>query len=66
MTLTGRDLLRELDLSDAEFAGLIDLAAQLKADRRAGREETRLTGKVIALIFGKTSTRTRVAFEVAA
>lgn len=66
MTLTGRDLLRELDLSDAEFASLIDLAAQLKADRRAGREEQLLAGKVIALIFGKTSTRTRVAFEVAA
>ena len=52
MTLTGRDLPREPDLSDAESAGLIDLAAQLKADRRAGREETRLAGKVIALIGG--------------
>lgn len=66
MALTGRDLLKELDLTDAEFAGLIDLAAQLKAERRAGREARRLEDKVIALIFGKTSTRTRVAFEVAA
>ena len=66
MNLTGRDLLKELDLTRAEFDGLIDLAAALKADRLAGREVRRLDGKVIALIFGKTSTRTRVAFEVAA
>ena len=66
MNLTGRDFLRELDLSDAEFDGLVSLAADLKAERRAGREARRLDGKVIALIFGKTSTRTRVAFEVAA
>ena len=66
MNLTGRDLLKELDLTRAEFEGLIDLAAELKADRVAGREVRRLDGKVIALIFGKTSTRTRVAFEVAA
>ena len=66
MNLTGRDLLRELDLSDAEFDGLISLAADLKAQRRAGKEVRRLEDRVIALIFGKTSTRTRVAFEVAA
>ena len=66
MSLTGRDLLKELDLSNAEFESLIELAADLKAERRAGRETRRLDGKVIALIFGKTSTRTRVAFEVAA
>ncbi len=66
MNLTGRDLLRELDLSDDEFAGLIQLAADLKAQRQAGQEVRRLEDKVIALIFGKTSTRTRVAFEVAA
>ena len=66
MELTGRDLLKELDLSDAEFDGLIRLAAELKAERRAGREFRRLHDRVIALIFGKTSTRTRVAFEVAA
>ena len=66
MNLTGRDLLKELDLSDAEFDGLIRLAAELKAERKAGREVRRLEDRVIALIFGKTSTRTRVAFEVAA
>ena len=66
MNLTGRDLLKELDLSDAEFDGLIRLAAELKAERKAGREVRRLENRVIALIFGKTSTRTRVAFEVAA
>ena len=66
MELTGRDLLKELDLSDAEFDGLIRLAAELKAERQAGREVRRLDDRVIALIFGKTSTRTRVAFEVAA
>ena len=66
MNLTGRDLLKELDLSSAEFDALVSLAADLKAERRAGREQRRLEGKVIALIFGKTSTRTRVAFEVAA
>ena len=66
MDLTGRDLLKELDLSDAEFDGLIRLAAELKAERMSGREVRRLQDRVIALIFGKTSTRTRVAFEVAA
>jgi ornithine carbamoyltransferase len=66
VNLTGRDLLRELDLTDAEFDGLITLAAELKAERKAGLEVRRLQDRVIALIFGKTSTRTRVAFEVAA
>jgi ornithine carbamoyltransferase len=66
VNLTGRDLLCELDLSDEEFDGLIRLAAELKAERLAGREVRRLEDRVIALIFGKTSTRTRVAFEVAA
>ena len=66
MNLTGRDLLKELDLTREEFDGLVALAAELKAERAAGREAQRLAGKVIALIFGKTSTRTRVAFEVAA
>jgi ornithine carbamoyltransferase len=66
LDLTGHDLLKELDLSDAQFDGLIRLAAQLKAERRTPADRQRLAGKVIALIFGKTSTRTRVAFEVAA
>ena len=65
MDLTGRDFLKEADFSPAELDGLLRLAAQLKADRRAGNEEQRLTGKQIALIFEKTSTRTRISFEVA-
>lgn len=66
MNLTGRDFLRELDFTTAEFDGLINLAAELKAERRSGTAVRRLQGKNIALIFAKTSTRTRVAFEVAA
>ena len=65
MTLHGRDFLREADFTAAELTGLLDLAAQLKAERRAGTERPRLTGQQLALIFEKTSTRTRVSFEVA-
>ena len=61
-----RSLLRETDLSVDELRALLDLAADLKAAKREGREERRLTGKNVALIFEKTSTRTRCAFEVAA
>ncbi|MEO7448982.1 MAG: ornithine carbamoyltransferase [Humibacillus sp.] len=61
-----RSLLREIDLTPDELRGLLDLAAELKAAKREGREERRLAGKNIALIFEKTSTRTRCAFEVAA
>ena len=61
-----RNVLKETDLSADEFRGLLDLAAELKAAKREGREERRLSGKNIALIFEKTSTRTRCAFEVAA
>ncbi|WP_432157830.1 MULTISPECIES: ornithine carbamoyltransferase [unclassified Streptomyces] len=64
--LAGRHFLKELDLTAQEFRGLVELAAELKAAKRAGTEERRLTGKNIALIFEKTSTRTRCAFEVAA
>lgn len=64
--LRGRDFLAESDFSGAELDHLIALAAQLKAERAAGVEVPRLLGKVIALIFAKTSTRTRCAFEVAA
>ncbi|WP_432137767.1 ornithine carbamoyltransferase [Streptomyces sp. bgisy154] len=64
--LAGRHFLKELDLTAREFRGLVELAAELKAAKRAGTEERRLTGKNIALIFEKTSTRTRCAFEVAA
>lgn len=64
--LTGRHFLKELDFTAEEFRGLIDLAAELKAAKKAGTETQRLRGKNIALIFEKTSTRTRCAFEVAA
>ncbi|MEC4016591.1 ornithine carbamoyltransferase [Streptomyces sp. H27-D2] len=64
--LTGRHFLKELDFTPEEFHRLIDLAAELKAAKRAGAEVQRLKGKNIALIFEKTSTRTRCAFEVAA
>ena len=66
MQLSGRHFLKELDFTAAEWAHLLDLAAELKAARKAGSERRRLAGKVIALIFEKTSTRTRCAFEVAA
>ncbi|UNX56028.1 ornithine carbamoyltransferase [Georgenia sp. TF02-10] len=64
--LHGRSFLKELDLAPAEWTGLLDLAAELKAAKRAGTETQRLRGKNIALVFAKTSTRTRAAFEVAA
>jgi ornithine carbamoyltransferase len=61
-----RNVLKETDLSPDEFRALLDLSAELKAAKREGREERRLVGKNLALIFEKTSTRTRCAFEVAA
>ncbi|MFB7172143.1 ornithine carbamoyltransferase [Streptomyces sp. NPDC056254] len=64
--LKGRSFLKELDFSAAEFRGLVELAADLKAAKRAGAEQQHLRGRNIALIFEKTSTRTRCAFEVAA
>ncbi|MFI1190061.1 ornithine carbamoyltransferase [Streptomyces californicus] len=64
--LTGRHFLKELDFTSEEFLGLVSLAAELKAAKKAGAEVRRLRGKNIALIFEKTSTRTRCAFEVAA
>ena len=64
--LIGRHFLKELDFTAEEFRGLIALAAELKAAKKAGAEVQRLRGKNIALIFEKTSTRTRCAFEVAA
>lgn len=64
--LYGRDFLKEDDFTAAELTSLIDLASELKAARRAGQEAKYLEGKAIALIFEKSSTRTRCAFEVAA
>ena len=63
--LSGRDFLAESDFTAPELQHLLDLAASLKTERRAGREQQRLVGKGIALIFEKTSTRTRTAFEAA-
>ncbi|MCZ4119269.1 ornithine carbamoyltransferase [Streptomyces sp. H39-S7] len=64
--LKGRHFLKELDFSPEEFRHLVELAARLKAAKRAGTEVRRLAGKNIALVFEKTSTRTRCSFEVAA
>ena len=64
--LKNRSFLKLLDFSPAEIQYLLDLAAELKADKKAGREHKTLVGKNIALIFEKTSTRTRCSFEVAA
>ncbi|MFE5369056.1 ornithine carbamoyltransferase [Streptomyces mirabilis] len=64
--LRGRSYLSEVDFTAAEIHHLLDLAAELKAAKRSGTEQPRLTGKHLALIFEKTSTRTRCAFEVAA
>jgi ornithine carbamoyltransferase len=59
-------LLRTLDMNKPQFLDLVQLASQLKLDKAQGREQKRLTGKNIALLFEKNSTRTRCAFEVAA
>ncbi|UGY94104.1 ornithine carbamoyltransferase [Streptomyces gobiensis] len=64
--LKGRHFLKELDFTPEEFRQLLTLAAELKAAKKMGTERQRLSGKNIALIFEKTSTRTRCAFEVAA
>ncbi|HEY8302713.1 MAG TPA: ornithine carbamoyltransferase [Jatrophihabitans sp.] len=59
-------LLKEIDLCPADFLDLVNLAAHLKLVKKAGAEVPQLTGRTIALIFEKASTRTRCAFEVAA
>ena len=66
VNLRGRNFLKELDFTTDELKYLLRLSAELKAAKRAGYEQPRLAGKNIALIFEKTSTRTRCAFEVAA
>ncbi|MEU0689634.1 ornithine carbamoyltransferase [Streptomyces uncialis] len=63
---TGRHFLKEVDFTADEFRALVALAAELKAAKRARTETPLLRGRNIALIFEKTSTRTRCAFEVAA
>jgi ornithine carbamoyltransferase len=64
--LRSRHFLRDLDFTKDELLFLLELSKQLKAEKKARREMRRLTGRNIALIFEKTSTRTRCAFEVAA
>ena len=66
MHLHGRNLLKEVDLTKQEFLAIVDLADQLRAEKRMGTERQRLVGRNIALIFEKASTRTRSAFEVGA
>ena len=66
MNLKGRDFLKLLDFTPEEISGLIDLAAELKDKKKKGISHAECCGKNIALIFEKTSTRTRCSFEVAA
>lgn len=66
MNLKGRSFLKLLDFTSSEIEELIDLAADLKAKKKAGIPHADFRGKNIALIFEKTSTRTRCSFEVAA
>ena len=66
MNLKGRDFLTLLDYTPEEIAYLVDLAAELKAKKKAGVLHDVLRGKNVAQIFEKTSTRTRCSFEVAA
>lgn len=64
--LRNRDYLKELDFTASEIQYLLDLARDLKRAKRSGTEVRRLDGKNVALVFEKTSTRTRCAFEVGA
>ena len=66
MNLKNQHFLKLLDLTPEEIEGLLDLAADLKAKKKAGIPHRLCEGRSIALIFEKTSTRTRCAFEVAA
>jgi len=66
MNLKGKNFLKLLDFTPEEIQELLDLAADLKAKKKAGIPHDTLRGKNIALIFEKSSTRTRCAFEVAA
>lgn len=65
MNLKGRDFLKLLDYTPDEIAYLIDLASELKAKKKAGIPHEICKGKNVALIFEKTSTRTRCSFEIA-
>ncbi len=62
--LTGRDFLTVHDYAPDEIGALLDLAVELKAAQKAGVAHAVLTGKAVGMIFTKTSTRTRISFEV--
>ena len=64
-SLKNKDFLKLLDFTPEEIAYLLELAAELKAKKKAGIPHALYQGKNIALVFEKTSTRTRCAFEVA-
>ncbi len=66
MNLKGKSFLKLLDFTPEEIMGFLDLAADLKAKKKAGIPHRMCEGKNVALIFEKTSTRTRCSFEVAA
>ena len=66
MDLKGRHFLKLLDFTPEEILYMVDVAADLKDKKKKGIPVDRLRGKNVALIFEKTSTRTRCAFEVAA
>ena len=61
-----KHLLKMMDLSKAEIIAILDLADQLKYEKKHGIPHRRLEGKAIGLIFQKSSTRTRVSFETGA
>ena len=65
MNLKGKSFLKLLDLTPEEIVGLLELAAKLKAEKKAGVPHRLCEGKNIALLFAKDSTRTRCSFEVA-
>ena len=66
MDLKGRNFLKLLDFTPEEIEGLLDLASRLKQEKKQGIAHRTCVGKNVALIFEKTSTRTRCSFEVAA
>ena len=66
MNLKGKNFLKLLDVTSQDMIDLMDLAVELKAKKKAGILHDVCKGKNIALIFEKTSTRTRCSFEVAA
>ena len=66
MNIKGKSFLKLLDFTSEEIEGLVDLAIEFKKKKYAGTPHRLCEGKNIALVFEKTSTRTRCAFEVAA